>query len=481
DGLHGAARYGGVVGGVAYRIWSQWAGHGESLADPDTGADDAWDSQTHGARLDWTRDGDVVMFQGAATLASLHGLFPSPTGPVPAVKPLLRDGEQTREYSALGRWTHRRPGGSSLQLQSSIDFRRNYDLVNPRQLTTDIDAQYHVTAGSRHDLVAGAGYRFLDERVDEGFVFTIIPGHVREKVWSAFAQDQIALGGRVQLSLGTKVEHDTYAGWGVQPTARLMWALVPRRQQLWAAVSRALRTPSLSDVAGRYNYTSFIGQGELPVVIGALGSGAFESEEVVDTEAGYRLEIGGAASLDVTAFRAQYDRLKTSEPLAPRLELTPAPAHLLIPVQFGNLLEATTTGVEIAMHVTPLGWWRLDGGVATFHLTPHAAASSGDAAAAVFDGNAPHVQWQARSGFLVGPRVGLDAMLFYTGALRALGVGAYTRADVNLDVPTTRRTTLSLVGQNLLDTRHAEYGGIGALVRPTLIPRSVRVQLAWRF
>src|SRR5207245_3818478 len=134
----------------------------------------------------------------------------------------------------------------------------------------------------------------------------------------AFVQDDIALGSRIHAALGTKVERDAHVGWAVQPTARVMWSVVPQRQQAWAAVSRAVRTPSLGDLSGRYNYTSFIGQGGMPVVVGALGNPAFRSEDVVETEAGYRVEIGSIATIDVTAFDGHYDNLKTSEPLAPR-------------------------------------------------------------------------------------------------------------------------------------------------------------------
>jgi len=59
-------------------------------------------------------------------------------------------------------------------------------------------------------------------------------------------------------------------------------------------------------------------------VIGALGNPAFQSETLVNTEVGYRVEIGSTASVDVAVFHGRYDNLKTSEPLAPRLELTPA-------------------------------------------------------------------------------------------------------------------------------------------------------------
>jgi iron complex outermembrane receptor protein len=481
DGTHAGIRYGGMLGPVAYRLSSAWAGRGQSRLDASTSANDPWESQTHLGRLDWANDADAVMMEGGATLASLRGLFHVLSGPVPAVKPLFQERSSTEEYDALGRWTHKRGNGSSLQVQSYFDFRHNHDSVNPRQTLIDVDAQYHTTLWRRHDVVTGVGYRHVDEKVTGSFSFSIAPVNVEEIVVNAFAQDEIQLGARLRLTLGAKVERDTHAGWGFQPTARVMWSVVPQRQQLWAAVSRARHTPSLGDISGRYNYTSFIGQGGVPVVVGALGNPNYLSEELVNAEAGYRVEIGSAASVDVTAFRGSYDKLKTSEPLAPRMELVPGPAHLFIPVQFGNLLQATTSGVEISARVAPFSWWRLEGGYSTFRLTPHVLPTSRDTVAASFDGNAPRAQWQLRSGFAIGPRVQLDALVFHTGALATMGVAAYTRADARLEVPLTRGVSVSVVGQNLVDPAHAEYAGKGAIVTPTLVPRSARVQLTWQY
>lgn len=479
DGMHAAARYGGRLGDVAYRVYSQWTGAGESWTDADARANDAWQTQTHGLRLDWSRNADTLMAQAGMTLASVRGLWFAPSGPVPAVKPPFDERIDTHEYFGVSRWTHRRGGGASLEVQSFVTFRQNIDAVNPRQLLADVDAQYHARIWNRHDVVVGGGYRFLHENTDEGYSFSISPRQVDEKVVNTFAQDEIALGQRVRLTLGAKVERDTYAGWGVQPTARAMWSVVPKRHHVWAAVSRALRTPSLADVSGRYNVTSFVGEGGLPVVVAVLGNPSYQTGEVVNGEAGYRLDLGAVASVDVTTFLASYDNLKTNEPLEPRMELTPGPPHVLVPIQFGNLLEATTRGVEIAARWTPVSWWRLEGGCSTFHLTPHVSPESRDADAASFDGNAPGVQWQARSAVSVTARLQLDAMLFHAGALPRLGVPAYTRADMRAEVALTRQLSASVVGQNLFDARHAEYGT--GFVTPTDIPRSATVQLRWQF
>ena len=481
DGAQVSGRYGGTLGGVAYRLSSQWVGRGESRLDANTAANDPWNSQVHGVRLDWTRDANTVMVNGHATLATLHGLWPKPAGPVPAIKAASSDTELTSEYDLLGRWTHRDHHGSTLQLQSFIDFRHNDDSVNVRQTQVDVDAQYHATIAARHDIVVGGGYRHLALGIDGAFEFSISPNQVNETVLNAFAQDDIRVGPRVTVTLGTKIERDAYVGWSVQPTGRVLWSIVPQRQQAWAAVSRGVRTPSLSDVSGRYNYASFIGPRGVPVVVGALGNPDFQPETLVNTEVGYRVEIGSTASVDVAVFQGRYDNLKTSEPLAPRLELTPAPVHLFVPVQFGNLLRATTAGVEIAAHLTPVGWWRFDASYSTVRLTPELSPASGDVSAAASDGQAPRAQWQGRSAFSLSRGVHLDAMLFHTGPLSNLGVDAYTRADVRLEVPLARRFTLSITGQNLLDPVHAEFAGVGAVVTPTLVPRSARAQLAWRY
>jgi iron complex outermembrane recepter protein len=481
DGTHVSARYGATVGNLSYRLSSQWAGHDQSQLSANTPASDTWNSQTHGVRLDWTRGTNAVMVQGGATLASLRGLWSAPSGPVPAIKAGLSDRQHTEEYDALGRWTHRGGNGSSLQLQSFVDFRHNDDSVNPRQTQVDVDAQYHVAVATRHDLVVGAGYRFLDERTDGGFAFSIAPARVNETVLNAFAQDDVAVGSRVTLTLGAKAERDAYVGWSLQPTARVLWSVVPKRQQAWAAISRAIRTPSLGEVSGRYNFASFIGQAGLPVVVGVVANPAFQSEEVIDIEAGYRVALGAIASVDVTGFRGRYDNLKTSEPLAPHIESSPAPAHLLVPSAFGNLLKATTSGVEIAAHLTPVAWWRLDGSYSTFRLGPQLSADSRDAAAATADGHAPSAQWQTRSALSLPFGVNIDAMLFHAGALRSLAIDAYTRADVRLALPVAPHLIFSLVGQNLFDPVHAEFAGVGAIVMPTLVPRSARMQLAWSY
>ena len=62
-----------------------------------------------------------------------------------------------------------------------------------------------------------------------------------------FAQDAISIApNRLELILGTKLEHNDYTGFEYQPSARLAWTPAAS-QTLWAAASRAVRTPSRID------------------------------------------------------------------------------------------------------------------------------------------------------------------------------------------------------------------------------------------
>ena len=63
------------------------------------------------------------------------------------------------------------------------------------------------------------------------------PDRARETLLNAFVQDEIGLAGnRISVTLGAKLENDTFAGTSWQPTARVRWNVTPN-QRIWAGVS----------------------------------------------------------------------------------------------------------------------------------------------------------------------------------------------------------------------------------------------------
>ena len=323
----------------------------------------------------------------------------------------------------------------------------------------------------------GGGLREVKTTYYGSFVYALDPTTSGRQVLNVFAQDEITLTDRLALTLGSKFEHQTTSGWAIEPTARLL-ASLDARQRIWAAVSHVHRTPSLSELYQQINYAAFIGANRVPIVLGMTGNPAFKVEELTESEAGYRIDLGADASIDVAVFRGAYGGLATNEPMAPVFEATPSP-HLFIGTTYANLLDATTTGLEVAGHWAPSGTWRLDGSYSGLRVAPKVDPSSRDAQAPLFDGTAPTHQWQLHTSVWLGSRVQLDGGIYHVGALRVMRVPAYTRADARTEVKITPQVSLVVVGQNLTDRAHAELATFDG-VTATLIPRSVSASFVWR-
>jgi iron complex outermembrane receptor protein len=482
DGAQASMRYGGSLGNTSYRIYSQWSDHGTSLDPQLSSAGDRWRRFTNGFRTDWTTGANAVTTQGNFVSGSSRPLWTGFTGPTPSLSGITPSSDDTVGNGTLmARWTHSAANGASLQVQSFADFRGGDDgdggsVVDDK--TFDVDMQFHTKLSARNDVVVGGGYRHVDTTFNGTFAYSLSPIESKGNVLNMFAQDEIALTDRVALTLGSKLERDTISGWAMEPTARVL-AKLGSRQRLWGAVSQARRTPSLGDLYQRINYAAFIGATGFPVVLGLKGNPDYHAERFLDVEGGYRLDIGSNASIDVTIFRGDYHGLPTNEPMTPVLETTPGPPHLFIGTTYANLLDASTSGVEVAGHWAPTSVWRLDGSYTGIRLVRHVDASSRDAQAALSDGNAPAHQWQVRTSLWLGSRMEVNAGLYHVGALRTLTIPAYTRADARAEVKITQPLALVVAGQNLLDRAHAEWATTEG-VTATLIPRSITVSLVWR-
>ena len=166
-GEQGAVRYGGTLGAASYRLYSQWTGRDQSLIAPGTRANDASHSVTTGFRADWTAQPGAFMVEGDFTAGQARALWPNLDPQTAAREPIANDPSDTQGGHLLGRWTHTRASGASLQIQSFVDIAGRQEPVGDYDRHAfDVDTQYHTALGAHQDLVAGAGYRFIDERFD---------------------------------------------------------------------------------------------------------------------------------------------------------------------------------------------------------------------------------------------------------------------------------------------------------------------------
>ena len=126
--------------------------------------------------------------------------------------------------------------------------------AHPETRTGDFEIQYRFAPAKHHQVSAGLTDRLIyDDTPASGFV-SFNPSRLTYQVASGFAQDEIhLLDNRLLITFGVKLEHDLFAGWVPQPTARAVWA-PDKRHSVWIALSRAARTPTLyeRDVAAEF-------------------------------------------------------------------------------------------------------------------------------------------------------------------------------------------------------------------------------------
>jgi len=334
-------------------------------------------------------------------------------------------------------------------------------LDNVATHTLDVDYQHRRALGVRQELVWGAGYRVTHDQVGNSPGVAFLPTQVTENLLSAFAQDEITLERHLRLTVGTKLEHNHWTGFEVQPSVRLSWVPDDRRT-LWGAISRAVRTPTRYD-----EDIVFYTAAGTPLL---EGSNAFVSEELLAYEIGYRTQVRTGLTVDVTTYYNVYDHLRSNEPAAP-------PAAF--PYHFANRLSADTWGAELRVSAQAASWWRLHAGYAYYGKSLSLDPRSYDPTGGKNEGDDPANRFVLRSLMDLPDRFELDGTLRYVARLPAPVVPAYTELDLRLGWNATDALELSLTGQNLLHARHPEFGPPSPLRQE--VQRSVYGKVTWRF
>ena len=324
------------------------------------------------------------------------------------------------------------------------------------------------------------GYRLNSDATVATPRIVFTPAERTTHLFSSFIQDEITVRpDRLFVSIGTKLEHNAYTGFELDPSARVAWT--PNdRNTFWAAISGAERTPSRSDTGIQAYLMVVPGPGDLPLVIGYAGNPDEKAEHETSVEAGYRAKLSHRFAVDATAFFNHYQHLVSVEPGTPELE--PDPPHLVLLNPFANLSHGETHGVEIFTDWRVASRWTLNPGYS--FLTTHVHRDPGGhdlETGFTTEGTIPNHQAQVRSQVRLLSQLRWNASAYFVDRLPYLVVPSYTRLDSNLIWQAGERFPISLVGQNLLRDRHQELGGPVATVQSDLIKRSAYVNLSWSF
>jgi len=473
-----SVRYGGNTDELAYRVYAK-----TRKDDGNFDINGDLSIQSTGMRADWHAGKNEVSVQSnyyksqfgqTITLAQL-------TAPFSVVKNEII---QASGGHFLIDWQHQQGDNQTWNAQFY------YNQVGRQELTfqdyrqvADIDISHHVNLNENHAFIWGMGYRASRDdlgRIKTAVVFT--PTREKLNIYNLFFQHEWKIKpDYLHLTLGSKFEHHSVTGWGVQPNARLLWK-IDTKHMFWLSVAKAIRQPSrtmrgytlpIPGISPIPN-TTMVGQGDPKLL----------PENMMAYEGGYRLQYNDQFSLDVSVFWQNYRNSITNEIGAVNLDPNPFP-HLVIPAVAANLRKNQIYGVEISSQWQVLDWWQLHSSYSYLRLKVQLAKQSTSAlfvSAFVAEGSDPRHTATVRSQMNLRNDIELDTTIRYMSRSRAYQIPAYTALDLRLSYQLNRELELSVIGKNLTDNQHIEFPLSYFIVTPlTSVQRSVHAKLTWHY
>ncbi len=469
---------------TAARVYVKYQDHDNYGTGSGTGAE-GWGYRLAGTRFDWDRPGG-----GGLTVIAEHrelrvdGTVNQPTL-LPPYSQNYTDNRRTRGTDFTVKWNQPVFTSGHLSTQASITRGETEQFASgERHTTADLDTQLTLHPLPRHEVITGVTYRSTSDHLRSSQWFNYRVNAATTTFVGAFAQDEITLlPERVSLTLGTKIERNSYSGWEMQPSARLLWHPT-RKQTAWAAVSRAARTPSRSERDITWFAASVPPSPELPLPgkIIALGDPNFSSEHVTAYELGHRFQPNRRFSVDTSVFYSNYTDMRGLRPDYLPPNFAAFPIFYTYRYTATNNVEGHTYGGEFALRWQAANRVRFDASVATIRTSLQQLMPSmlPDASIAGLVGNTPREEYKLHAGWDVSPQWSLDVFGRRTGALPGSGVPAYTGLEARVAWQPRADLRLELIGRDLLDPRHAEIAGfiIGNGARE--ISRSVFVRATYK-
>lgn len=442
---YGSARYGGKLdNGGHYRIYSKVSQHEDLENRAGLGLKDGWQRNQAGFRFDWDQD--------PRNSASIQGNFYDGTLNQAGTNDIYVAGGNFR-----GLFKKALDNGSDISIRSWLDYtHRDQPNAFRENLTTwDIELRHNIKLAQRHALTYGGGYRIASENIENDNNFAFLPDDITMHWVNLFAQDDIKLTDTLRLILGLRLEHNFYTELEYLPNARLAWSPTPE-QMLWTSVSRAVRAPSRID-------RDFFAPSNRPFLI--AGGPTFDSEVAHTFEIGYRTSVLRNATVSITAFHSEYDRLRTLEQETP-----------LSPFTFQNNADGRTHGLEIWGDWKLLDKLKLTAGMVFQQVDidspPDLLAGGG------FDINDPSKYGMLKVSYDITPNHLLDTVIRYSGRLSNPDVPSYTSMDIRYGWKINPDLELSVIGQNLLDSQHPEFSSVASRAE---YERGLFARLQWYF
>lgn len=412
------------------------------------GANDAWYQERAGFRADWNGSApnyytsNQYVLQGDVYNGRNNWEFTTPSITTPPTENFQDDAELTGG-NLMFKWQQEMGNESETNFQAYYDFvQRDMKVLGIVRHTLDLDFQRQHIISDDTDITWGGGYRYIIDRMEPSQWIDYQDSKDNTDLISGFIQGRTMLSTEenVDLTLGSKFEHNDYTGMEIQPSARVAW-YPSKDDTVWASISRAVRIPSRNEdgirLAVQSLGASFLTQ---------QGNDQIDSEKLMAYEVGYRSRPINDWSFDTALFYHDYEELRTFEP----------DGTAVIPL--GNKGSAESYGIEIASYYTMSSQWRLAGSYTFTRAHIHVDSSSTDSFTEADEEKSPAHQFSIRSYYNLPYDLQFDTMFYWYDNVQSFDIDNYAKLDLRLGWRPVEGLELSLAGQNLLDSYHHEFG-----------------------
>jgi iron complex outermembrane receptor protein len=482
-----SARYGGKIDSdTFYRVYVKGKYDQGFESDPgvspaiNDGADH-WYAMRGGFRLDkHPGDADAITLQGDFDDAQIRTPSPVPITQPPFMTRDVFNGSST-SGNMLGRWSHSFSEDSDFAVQMYYDYLAvNQGTAEFSEDAIDLDAHDRFTMGKRNEVTWGAGYRVYFTHNPDMLATSWNPQRQTRNLYNIFLQDKLTiLPDHLFLTGGTKLEHNDFTGFELEPSGRLLWT-PDKQNSIWASISRATRSPDDIDTELKTTYATFAvpngSGGTVPGRVEVMGIPNFASEKLVAYELGYRVQLCKAAAVDISGFYNHYTSLQTLVTGNPILGPT-----VIIPARIENGERGYTTGIEVASNLTVTDRWRLAGSYSLLFTKLEASPGAPNSNYQADDGAAPRNQAQLHSYLDITRQLHLNAGVYFVDRIPEYQIPAYISTDLNVTWEPREDLELMLGVSGLVDNNHPEYGTTANQGYADQVPRTVYAQVTWRF
>jgi iron complex outermembrane receptor protein len=427
--------------------------------------DDAWHQERGGFRADYEAGRDTFLAEGDA----YRGNSPHIVGSTPYY-------DEVSGGDINLRWERRLSDTNGFYVQTYFErtLRTDPAFLSESRNTIDVEFVHHFGLGLHQHFSYGGGLRFSPYLThDPEGTDSLVPPGGTDHVHTAFVQDEVALSPAVSFTAGAKLQQNNFSGYDLQPSARVLWA-VNKNQSFWAGVTRAVTTPS--DLEENF---LVVAQKAPHTFLQLLGNKQFKSEDVIGYEAGYRMVHGDRFYLDLSSFFNQYSRLQSFSALTPSVSA----GNTYLTIQYQNQIAGHTAGFEFAPRFSIASWWRVSSGYSFVSSTFSADGPTSDISSTgsvnTYEKSTPRHSIFIESKINLPFRVQFDQFYRFNSQLPAQKVGAYQTMDLHAARPLGRDFLVQIVGQNLVQAHHAEWG-TGDPTQPVVgIFRAAYIQISF--